>query len=166
MDNQPCHLQVNYQLARFILFRNIPQSLESGVWLQLGCKGVVQRKELNGQEIWRTHVPFHPVNACIQSCCEGRSWQMVCGPTVNVVSIFPNVMMDWFLKHHFFLTNKTDLVEMFHISRSLAVVVAGTALQSSKPESQTIADVWARSIVSWKFSCWCQLLFFKNFSKA
>ena len=37
---------------------------------------------------------------------------------------------------------------MFHISRSLAVVVAGTALQSSKPESQTIADVWARSIVS------------------
>lgn len=41
----------------------------------------------------------------------------------------------------------TDLVEMFHISRSLAVVVAGTALQSPKPESQTIADVWARSII-------------------
>lgn len=41
----------------------------------------------------------------------------------------------------------TDLVEMFHISRSLAVVVAGTALQGAKPESPTIADVWARSIM-------------------
>lgn len=41
---------------------------------------------------------------------------------------------------------------MFHISRSVAIVVTGT-LSGPKPESQTIADVWARSIVSQLFLC-------------
>jgi len=40
----------------------------------------------------------------------------------------------------------TDLVEMFHISRSLAVSLTG-AVQGPKPEAETIADVWARSIM-------------------
>lgn len=37
---------------------------------------------------------------------------------------------------------------MFHISRSLAMDVTDSAAQGPKPETETIADVWARSIVS------------------
>ena len=37
---------------------------------------------------------------------------------------------------------------MFHISRSLAMAVSDSAVQGPKPETETIADVWARSIVS------------------
>lgn len=40
----------------------------------------------------------------------------------------------------------TDVVEMFHISRSFAVALA-TTIQGPKPETETIADVWARSIM-------------------
>lgn len=40
----------------------------------------------------------------------------------------------------------TDLVEMFHISRSLAMA-SSTAIEGPKPEAETIADVWARSIM-------------------
>lgn len=45
-------------------------------------------------------------------------------------------------------TNGIDLVEMFHISRYLAMAVSDSAVQGPKPETETIADVWARSIVS------------------
>lgn len=46
---------------------------------------------------------------------------------------------------HAFL--ETDLVEMFHIARSLAFIVNERAAQDMHSEAQTIADVWARSIV-------------------
>ena len=39
-------------------------------------------------------------------------------------------------------------MEMFQISRSLALTLANGAMQGPKPEMETIADVWARSIVS------------------
>lgn len=42
----------------------------------------------------------------------------------------------------------TDLVEMFHIARSLAFIVNERAAQDTHSEAQTIADVWARSILS------------------
>ena len=38
---------------------------------------------------------------------------------------------------------------MFQISRSLALAVTDSDMQGPKPEAETIADVWARSIVSW-----------------
>ncbi|KAL9985807.1 hypothetical protein ACROYT_G008254 [Oculina patagonica] len=41
----------------------------------------------------------------------------------------------------------TDLVEMFHISRYLAMAVTDSAAQGPKPDTETIADVWARSIM-------------------
>ena len=41
----------------------------------------------------------------------------------------------------------TDLVEMFHIARSLAFIVNERTAQDTHSEAQTIADVWARSIV-------------------
>lgn len=41
----------------------------------------------------------------------------------------------------------TDLVEMFHIARSLAFIVNERAAQDTHSEAQTIADVWARSIL-------------------
>lgn len=41
----------------------------------------------------------------------------------------------------------TDVVEMFHISRSLAIAVNASALQGPRSEAETIADVWARSVM-------------------
>lgn len=40
---------------------------------------------------------------------------------------------------------------MFQISRSLALALTNSAMQGPKPETETIADVWARSIVSLNF---------------
>lgn len=47
----------------------------------------------------------------------------------------------------------TDLVEMFQISRSLALAVTDSDMQGPKPEAETIADVWARSIMGDDSTC-------------
>jgi len=47
----------------------------------------------------------------------------------------------------------TDLVEMFQISRSLALAVTDSGVQGPKPETETIADVWARSIMGDNSTC-------------